>query len=236
VRRLARAHLQKIMWFVVGFFIAFLASLATAEAQSAGDTLRIYAVRIVKTTPFEKPFTGFGIFLGRGAVITAAHVIGRWAFLKNPRVLIAGLDLPAKVIREGSVDGTDLTLLSIDEARLPAGLQLRRSPLCKKPPVVGEDVVGVVPEEIRHYRIISPLLIHPWLRKKYNSLINEPAGSGSGIFDARRKCLLGIVSKAAPKFMYQSDGGRIINKPDGSAGYFVPASQIAAFIPEKFRF
>lgn len=40
--------------------------------------LRIYAVNVVKTSPFEKPFTGYGIYLGKGAVITAAHVIGRW--------------------------------------------------------------------------------------------------------------------------------------------------------------
>jgi hypothetical protein len=39
-----------------------------------------------------------------GLVITAAHVVG-WAFL-NPSVLIAGVDLPAKVIKKGAYGGS----------------------------------------------------------------------------------------------------------------------------------
>src|SRR5262245_2545408 len=85
-------------------FLVFVAATSMAvHAQSPDDSLRIYAVNVVKTTPFEEPFTGYGIYLGKGAVITAAHVIGRWGFLKNPHVLIAGQSLPAKIIKEGSV-------------------------------------------------------------------------------------------------------------------------------------
>jgi hypothetical protein len=126
------------------------------QGQSPDDSLRIYAVNVVKTTPFEKPFTGYGIYLGKGAVITAAHVIGRWGFLKDPHVPIAGHNLPVKIIKQGSVEQTDLTLLSVDEARLPISLRLRRNPLCKQPPKVGENVIVVVPEKTASTQVVSP--------------------------------------------------------------------------------
>src|SRR3974377_1545781 len=122
------------------------------------DSLRIYAVNVVKTTPFEKSFTGYGIYLGKGAVITAAHVIGRLGFLKDPHVLIAGQYLPAKIVKEGSLEQIDVTLLSVDEMRLPASLQLRRNPLCKQRPQVGENVIVIDPDRMAYTQILSPLL------------------------------------------------------------------------------
>lgn len=209
--------------------------LATpARAQSAGDALRIYAVNIVKKTPFEEPFTGYGIYLGRGLVITAFHVIGRWGFLKNPHVLIAGQKLPAKIIREGSLEGTDLTLLLIDAERLPVSLQMRLNPLCKQPPRSGEKVFVVYPEKAELSRIVSPLQIAPDLRERFSTLIAEQAGSGAGVFNAERKCLFGIISRKMPRFDYWSTGVKIMARPAGDAGYFVPASKIADFIPKTF--
>ena len=70
--------------------------------------------------------TGYGVYLGKGLVITAAHVVG-WASRTKPSVRIAGLDLPAQAIKEGSTHwGVDLTLLSIDEHKLPVSLRIRR--------------------------------------------------------------------------------------------------------------
>jgi hypothetical protein len=220
------------------FFVIVAATSISmpVQAQSPDDSLRIYAVKVVKTTPFEEPFTGDGIYLGKGAVITAAHVIGRWGFLKNPHVLIAGQSLPARIIKEGS-EQIDLTLLSVDEARLPASLQLRRNPLCKQPPNVGENVIVVVPEKTARTQIVSPLLIAPQLRGRFNTLIGDlVAASGSGVFNAERRCLMGIVSRKVDKYDYRNVGGRIVAEPAGFAGYFVPASQIADFIPAEFRF
>ena len=207
------------------------------QGQSPDDSLRIYAVNVVKTTPFENPFTGYGIYLGKGAVITAAHVIGRWGFLKDPHVLIAGQSLPAKIIKEGSADQIDLTLLSVDEARLPVSLRLRRNPLCKQPPNVGENVIVVVPEKTARTQVVSPLLIVPQLRGRLNTLIGDlVATSGSGVFNAERRCLMGIISRKVQKYDYRNEGGGIIAEPAGFAGYFVSASQIADFIPVEFRF
>jgi hypothetical protein len=206
------------------------------QGQNPDDSLRIYAVKVVKTTPFEEPFTGYGIYLGKGAVITAAHVIGRWGFLKDPHVLIAGQNLPAKIIKEGSIEQTDLTLLSVDEARLPVSLRLRQNPLCKQSPKVGENVIVVVPEKTAHSQIISPLLIAPQLRRRFNTLIDLVGASGSGVFDAERRCLMGIISSKTQKYDYRKGDGRIIAEPTGFAGYFVSASKIADFIPPEFRF
>jgi hypothetical protein len=55
--------------------------------------------------------------------------------------------------------------------------------------------------------------------------------SGSGVFDAGRKCLLGIMSRKI-----------YVRSPDNTgeqkdiAKYFVPASTIAAFVPAEYRF
>ena len=50
-------------------------------------------------------------------VITAAHVVGS-ASQTNPVVRLAGIELPAKAIKEGSSENVDLTLLSIEEKKL----------------------------------------------------------------------------------------------------------------------
>jgi hypothetical protein len=208
----------------------------SVQGQSPDHSLSVYAVKVVKTTPFEKPFTGYGIYLGKGAVITAAHVIGRWGFLKDLHVLIAGQSLPAKIIKEGSIE-QDLTLLSIDEVQLPVSLRLRRNPLCKQPPTVGENVIVVAPEKITHSEIISPLLVAPEFRMRFDTLIADLVGaSGSGVFDAEKRCLMGIISRRVQKYEYRKEDGKIVAAPVGFAGYFVPASQIADFIPPEFRF
>ena len=205
-------------------------------ARTSDDPLKIYAVNVVKTTPFEEPFTGDGIYLGNGAVITAAHVIGRWGFLKNPHVLIAGQNLPAKIVKEGSVDQTDLTVLSVDEEQIPVSLRLRRNPLCRNATKIGHKVVIVSSQKTDDGQIISPLLIAPELRKRFNTLVSVVGGSGSGVFDAERRCLMGIMSRKVMKFDYRREYGGVAAVPNGFAGYFVSASEIARFIPSEFQF
>ena len=95
------------------FAATVLAPLGCAHAQDTDNSLRLYAVHIIRHPP--EPWTGYGVYLGKGLVITAAHVVG-WASRTNPSVRIAGLELPAQAIKEGSLHwGVDLTLLAIDE-------------------------------------------------------------------------------------------------------------------------
>lgn len=232
---LIRTLTRSVVWSAVMVATAAYTSAPT-YAQSADDSLRIYAVNVVKTVPFKKQFTGDGIYLGNGLVITAAHVVGHWPALTRPRVIIAGQDLPAQIIKEGSFEQVDLALLSVEQSPLPVSLRLRRNPLCKAEPKVGMAVIDVAPEGTAPSRIISPMLIAPEFRGKFNTLISAPQGSGSGLFDAERKCLLGIMSAKIQKFNPRKRVAGIFAAPNGYAGYFVPASTIASFIPADFRF
>jgi hypothetical protein len=50
------------------------------------------------------------------------------------------------------------------------------------------------------------------------------------------ECLLGIISRKVMKFDHRGGHEGIVALPNGFAGYFVPASEIALFIPPKFQF
>jgi len=210
-------------------------SLPTSP-ESTDESLRIYGVNVVHTPPFKSMYIAYGIYLGDGAVLTAAHTLGKLSGYTNPRVLIAGQDLPAKVVKEGSVEKNDLALVSVDQERLPISLRMRRNPQCKDPLRLGTNVVVVYPERIAHSRVISPMLIPADLRSKFNTLIDESQVSGSGVFDAGRKCLLGIMSRRITKFAYQNENGLLTSRENGYAGYFVPVFRSSPFIPQQFRF
>ena len=63
----------------------------------------------INRTP-QQPWPGYGIYLGNGLILTASHVAGDFAQTK-PHVVIAGQDLPAALVKQGSLDSVDLTLL-----------------------------------------------------------------------------------------------------------------------------
>lgn len=206
------------------------------EAFDPAQSLRIYAVDVVHTPPFKKPFVGYGIYLGNGTVITAAHVVGNWPLLTNPRVLIAGQDLAADVVKLGSVETVDLALLSVDATKLPVSLRLRRSPLCSGPLRVGTAVAVVTPTASDRSRVISPWQILPQYRQRFGSLINDQKASGSGVFDVEQGCLLGIISRKVEKFRLRRVNGRVVAGPAGYAGYFVPVAKITRFLPPGLHF
>ena len=216
--------------------VAVALMIARACAQAPDDSLNIYAVNVVKTRPFQQQFTGSGIYLGNGLVITAAHVVGHWPFFTRPRVLIGGQDLRAKIIKNGSFEEIDLALLSINETQLPMSIQLRRDPLCTSDPKTGMEVIDVNPTGTTRAHIISPLTISPKLQRRFNTLIDTVEPSGSGLFDAEKKCLVGIISAKVLEYTNKREGGHIVPVATGFAGYFVPASTIIDFIPPTYHF
>src|SRR5262245_49956631 len=115
--------------------------IALAQRVDSDDELKIYAVNVVKKAPLKDEFVGYGVYLGGGTVLTAAHVIGNWPALTHPRVRVAGLELPATIVKQGTLEDTDLALLSIDETQLPVSLTLRRNPLCKIAPPPRANVI-----------------------------------------------------------------------------------------------
>jgi hypothetical protein len=203
------------------------------HAESTDDSLLVYAVNIHQT-PMQSWGPGYGIYLGKGLFITAAHVAGR-TWLTRPKVAIAGTEYPTKVVKAGDFETIDLTLLSVDETRLPSRLALRRNPLCAQPPWAGEPVITVVPEGTARSRILSPQRL-PLGARKFNTVIEDVAltgNSGSGVFDAEKKCLLGIMSRKISE--YRTDKGTGKRELYDIAKYFVPASVIAQFIPAALR-
>src|SRR6516165_7326829 len=222
--------------FTIGLVLATaaLASLGFAHAQPTDDSLRIYAVDIWQDPP-QSWGPGRGVYLGKGLVLTAAHVVGSVAQTK-PRVHIAGMELPATAIREGNVERVDLTLLSVDEQKLPVYVRMRRMPLCDNKPWPGEPVVVAIPEGAARSHIMLPSLLSAQFQKIFSPVIRDVAttgNSGSGVFDAGQKCLLGIMSR---KIFVPANSEDPESKEKDIAKYFVPASTIHAFIPTEYRF
>jgi hypothetical protein len=85
-------------------------------------------------------------------------------------------------------------------------------------------------------RIMSPRLLPQNVRKRFPTVISDVAttgNSGSGVFDAGHKCLLGIISR---KISVRSNSADAASEEKDIAKYFVPASTIRAFIPADYPF
>lgn len=206
-----------------------LASAIVPASVSAEDTLLAYAVNVQRTP--AQPWTGVGIYLGRDLFITAAHVVGR-AWITRPKIAIAGREYPTHVLKEGSLETVDLTLLRVEERLLPMRLRLRNLSLCARPPRPGDQVLTVVPGQTIRSHIISSDRLPPEARRYTTVIADVPnsGNSGSGVFDAQSGCLLGIISR---RISTSRSNKGVIGKAEsrGLAKYFVPASEIAAFLP-----
>src|SRR5581483_1869952 len=226
---------HRVMRKFTRFCLSLLGSAVfcfAANAENADDSLLVYAVNIHQT-PMQSWGPGYGIYLGNGLFVTAAHVAGHTWFTR-PKVAIAGTEYPTRVVKAGAYETIDLTLLSVDEALLPTRLALRRNPLCAEPPWPGESVITVVPEETVRSRILSPQRL-PLSVQKFSTVISDVArtgNSGSGVFDADKKCLLGIMSR---KISVPGNKGPGQGQQHDIAKYFVPAATIMDFLPTELR-
>jgi S1-C subfamily serine protease len=217
---------MSLLRVAVAGFLTIL-SWRSADAEEADGFLLDYAVAINQSGQSR---SGIGVYFGNGLVLTASHVVGSGPFHRT-QVTIAGQQLPARTIKQDTFEQSDLALLSIDEQQLPTGLRQRRISMCELPPWPGEDVVVVVPEEAVHSRIISPVWL-PLQMRQYSTVINDVArtgNSGSGVFDAQKKCLLGIMSRKISQLYTPKDTGKTATID--IAKYFVPASRIKEFLP-----
>jgi hypothetical protein len=227
------------MQFATPFCLGLIAAAALtgpAHPQDADDALRLYAVHIDRTQ--KQPLNGYGVYLGNGIVITAAHVVGGGDATK-PQVKIAGEHLPTKVVKDGNLNDVDLTLLSVDERQLPDSLASRHMPLCKNPHGTGEPVIVATPEGVARSYIMSSSLLPPDIPDKFRTVIRYFPGtaiSGAGVFDANEKCLLGIISRKISGIQIKQINGHVAREPVDIAIYFVPVSEIAKFIPPDVRF
>jgi Trypsin-like peptidase domain len=189
------------------------------ERKESGDPW-IATVAIIRNE--EQP--GSGVYLGSGLIITAAHLTAVDAKMS---VRVAGIALPATILKQGLAEDIDLSILLVDEQKLP--VRLPRMQLCEAPPWPGDPVIVVDAERASQSHIISPNVLRFTLRTKFSTLIGDVANtgnSGSGVFDPNRKCLLGIISG---KFT-SIEGNKEIAK------YFVSTAVIRDFMPVDLRF
>jgi S1-C subfamily serine protease len=171
--------------------------------------------------------SGSGVYLKSGLIITAAHLTAIDAEIS---VRIAGVVLPAKVLKQGSFKDEDLSLLMVDEEKLPRRIELPRMQLCEAPPWPGDPVIVVDARRASRSHIVSPQVLSLGWRTKFSTLIADVAttgNSGSGVFDPNHKCLLGIMSRKF--FSHTTEGDKDIAK------YFIPAAAIRAFMPAELK-
>jgi hypothetical protein len=227
-----------LAWFrlAIGSAVAGMAvALASAETASDDADLKSFAVHINRTP--QQRWPGYGVYLGNGLILTAAHVPGTFALTK-PHILVAGQDLPAALVKQGDFEDVDLTLLSIDSTKLPVRLQMRRMPICATPPFANETVVVATPEGTARSHVLPPAMVPPDLRGRFDTLIGDVAttgNSGSGVFDAWKQCLLGIMSRKISVGLRRNQPGAPVRSVD-IAKYFVPVRDIKAFIPDGVSF
>ena len=193
-------------------------AISASHAEQMDNWVQDYVVQLLLGG--EQTAGNAGVYLGNGLVITAAHVAGSG----TKGVRIDGLNVPAALIKAGSYPELDLSLIYMDQGKLPDSLRERRMTLCQEQPPVGAPVILAAPQGITRTSIASTMLIPPEYRTKFPTLISDGSTdgkSGSGVFDAEKKCLLGILSQ---KFINNIDHKNI-------ASYFVPADTIRSFIP-----
>jgi hypothetical protein len=176
---------------------------------------------------------GAGIYLGNGLVLSVAHVVGG-GILNKPKVTIAERNLTATVVKESPFEQLDLALLEIDEATLPVSLRLRRIPLCEGNTWPGEEIVSLTPFGPVRSHILSSASL-PAGTRKFSTVFRDDGktgNSGTGVFEAQRKCLVGIVSRGITQVYSRAQNAKTTRN---LAKYFVPASVIAAFMPKQLR-
>jgi hypothetical protein len=214
------------MWIrLAGLLALTFAFSGDGRAAGPDDSLLPYAVGVNG---------GAGIYLGKNLVLSVEHVVGG-GILNKPKVIIAGQTLIATVVKVSPFEQLDLALLEINEQSLPVSLRLRRISLCQGEPWPGEEVVSLVNQGSVRSRVLSPKGL-PASVKRFSTVIRDVAttgNSGSGLFDAQRKCLLGIMSRKVSQIGVQKATGT--KTTVDIAKYFVAASTIADFMPPQLQ-
>ena len=214
------------MWRGLGLLLSLLLSIPTVvQAAGTDGSLGIYAVGVNG---------GAGVYLGNGLVLSVAHVVGG-GIVDKPTITIANQKLIATLVKESPFEQLDLALVQFNETSLPVSLRLRRISLCQGKTWPGEQVISLLGQTpVRSY-VISPLAL-PRDVRRFSTVIRDVAttgNSGTGLFDANRKCLLGVMSRKISQVRVQKDTGA--KTTVDIAKYFVPASTISTFIPARYQ-
>ena len=100
--------------FALCLAVTCLAPIVSKAADRKGSGGPWIATAVIIRNE-EQP--GAGVYLKSGLIITAAHLTAVDAKMS---VRIAGVVLPAQVLKQGSSEDVDLSLLWVDEQKLPS--------------------------------------------------------------------------------------------------------------------
>ena len=201
---------------------------AHAQVQNANtgelDGLRPHATNLFRNP--KQPWPGYGIYLGRGLVITAAHVVGRVG-LANPSVGIAGQrpfqPVEDKVTSRGGFDAAANRSVRASGADRIGCRAALRGPACRRRGRGHGDAGNCCST-----RILSPEMLPAEIRGRFGTIIADVAttgNSGSGVFDtAKNRSLLGILSRKIQERTIVGTNGMSVEKLVDLAKYFVPRS------------
>ena len=157
---MAKPNFTEFANLVLGAAIVGLVCLAIggSHAEPMDNWVQDYAVQLLWGD--EQNPGGAGVYLGNGLVITAAHVAGA-----NTRgIRIEGVNVPARLVKTGSFPQLDLSLISMDQGKIPDNLRERRMPLCQEQPPAGAPVIVAALRGVTRTSIASPTVIAPEYR------------------------------------------------------------------------
>ncbi|EIM98395.1 putative lipoprotein [Paraburkholderia hospita] len=150
----------------------------------------------------EQTFSGGGVWLGNGEVLTALHL-----FYEPPRVpkesdrinvLFRGRAIPATIVFHGDLPDRDLALLKIDPERIsPSLARLAFPSVCSDVEPVGAGLYTTAYDSV-YVTTASPDGAVMYKGKTWSqsaTAIVSHGVSGSPVFDKRSSCLAGIVSR-----------------------------------------
>lgn len=150
----------------------------------------------------ERTFSGGGVWLGDGEVLTAFHL-----FYEPPRVLqpsdqvsivFRGVVIPAKVVFHGDLRDNDLAMLKLEHDQVPSKLATLDTPsVCGDVEPVGAPLYITAYDAV-YSTTASPVgtMMHKgktWARA-VTSIVSHGV-SGSPVFDKGSGCLAGIISR-----------------------------------------
>lgn len=150
----------------------------------------------------ERTFSGGGVWLGDGEVLTAFHLLYEPPRILQPSdqvsVVFRGVAIPAKVVFHGDLQDNDLAMLKLARDQTPAKLAALDIPLvCGDVEPVGASLYITAYDAV-YSTTASPVGTVMYKGKTWSQSVTSIVShgvSGSPVFDKRTGCLAGVVSR-----------------------------------------
>lgn len=224
---------MKILLCVITLVLPFFLSCpATGWAQGASTAPapRDVGVRVEKPAGDGTHYSqGSGVFLGRGLVLTAAHVVSVDPGNRQVTVLLDGRRVDGVLVRDGQAQKLDLALIRLkDEDLSPQRRDQPLVPVCPANPEPSQPVTVVAMGQSVTAFTIPKGLTSDGREESWTNLLAtgfKQGNSGGGVFSIRQKCLWGIVN------LELGGVSKTTGKPIELTA-FVPAARITPFLEE----